>query len=280
MDLEHVRLIATAEFENERLLEVKKQRTVTEYSWTCTSSLCWYMLGKVETGELITYLDADMFFFFDPEIIFAEIGDSSVGIIEHRLEGIRKKLEKYVGKYNVGWVTFRKDQVGANACEWWKDKVLEWCFSRFEGGKIGDQHYLNNWTEIFKGVCVIRHLGADVAPWNVNNRKISAKDGIVFIGEMPLVFYHFHSFTLVSNDFYLPAPAYHIPSTAKRHIYRPYFNEIRQAIAMVAVIDPAFNYGYKKKYLKSLLASIFFNNQLTYYFYINYSCYNLEKTYA
>ena len=280
MDLKNVTLIASTEFENERLLEVKKIRTVAEYSWTCTANLCWHVLGKISEGDIITYLDADMFFFDDPEIIFKEIGNASIAIVEHRLEGQRKIMEKFVGKYNVGWVSFKKDEDGLKSCQWWKDRVLEWCFARFEGGKIGDQHYLNDWQQRFNNVRVIKHEGADVAPWNVANRKIFLKNAKIYIGAVPLVFYHFHNFVLISAGFYLPASAYYIPGAAKKYIYSRYFEQTRQVINMVAKVDPAFNYGYKKKYFKSLLASIILSFKAVDYFYIKYSKYKMEKLYA
>lgn len=279
MDLENASLIAAADFENEGLIKVKKERTVTEYSWTCTANLCRYMLEKINARELITYLDADMCFFSNPEPIFKEIGNSSIAIVEHRLEGERKKMEKYVGKYNVAWVSFRKDDDGIQSAEWWKERVLEWCGAYFKGGKIGDQHYLNDWPQRFDNVCVIGHEGADVAPWNVANRKIKVLDGQIMIGSVPLIFYHFHSFILISNNRYISAPAYFIPQTAERYIYRKYFDEMKKVISMVRNFDSAFNYGFKKNYFKSLAAKALFRFRLFNYIYIKYSCRKFKKSY-
>jgi len=280
MNLKNVSLIRSSEFENERLLAAKKERTVAEYSWTCTANLCWYLLGKIKDGETITYLDADMAFFSDPEAIFQEMADASIAIVGHRLEGERKTMEKYVGKYNVAWVSFKKDEQGMKASEWWKERVLEWCFARFEGGKIGDQHYLNDWTERFKNVHVVSHEGADVAPWNVANRKITARDGKMYIGSAELVFYHFHSFTLVHEHFYLPAPAYYIPRSAQRYIYDVYFKEMQQNIAAVSKVDPVFHFGFKKNYLKSYIAQKVFSCRFIEYFYIKYCHYNLKRSHG
>jgi len=278
MDLTNVSLIKIEDFENKKLLKVKKERTVTEYSWTLASSLCWYMLNKINDGEMITYLDADMYFFNSPDIIFEEIGDSSIAIVEHRLKGVRKKLEKYVGKYNVAWVSFRKDDDGLKASRWWKDKVLEWCGAYFSNGKIGDQHYLNDWTTRFKKVCVIKHEGADVAPWNINNCKIRVNNGI-FISDVPLIFYHFHNFLLINNNKYISSTSYHIPFEAKKYIYKPYFLEIQKVINLIHAIDKDFNFGFKKRKIKRVIASLLFSCRFFDYLYINYNRYALKKTY-
>ncbi len=278
MHLAKIKLIRPEEFENEALKKVKKERTSTEYSWTCAANLCWFMLDKINNGELITYLDADMYFFADPADIFNEIDMASIGIIEHRLKKPRQVLEKYVGRYNVGWVSFRKDDSGSAACEWWKDKVLDWCFAYFKDGMIGDQHYLNDWTERFKNVCVIRHEGADVAPWNVNNLKITKRNGKVLVGGRSLIFYHFHNFSLITEHLYIPVTAYHIPGTAKRYIYAEYFKAIWKAIKTVSEFDPNFHFGFKKKFLKSYIVRLLFRSRLFEYLYIRYSYYKLRKT--
>jgi hypothetical protein len=279
MHLPHVRLIAYHEFENEALRKVKKERTPREYAWTLASSLCWYMVNKVAVGEMVTYLDADMYFFDNPNVLFDEIGDASIAIVEHRLEGERKKLEKFVGTYNVAWVSFRNDIEGKKASEWWKDRVLEWCGAYFLDGKIGDQHYLNDWKERFERVCVITHEGADVAPWNVENRSITVQNGKIYIGTVPLIFYHFHNFVLVNRDTYLPATVYYIPSEAKKNIYTRYISEMKKMIHKVSTIDPSFGAGFKKIGPKTWIASICFRYKFVDTLYITYSRMTLERTY-
>ncbi len=279
MNLSKVSLIQAVDFENNELLHVKKQRNVSEYSWTLASSLCWYMMDIIGENEMITYLDADMCFFDDPKVIFEEIGDSSIAIVEHRLRGVRKTLEKFVGKYNVGWVSFRKDKDGLSAAEWWKDRVLEWCGAYFKDGKIGDQHYLNDWLTRYNNVCVIKNEGADVAPWNVCNNKVDFVSNKIIIGDTPLIFYHFHNFILVNKTYFIYASAYHIPRLAKKYIYGKYFKNVKDTIETVDKIYPSFNYGFKKNFFKSLVANLFFRFKFVDYVYMKYSRYKLEKTF-
>jgi hypothetical protein len=278
MNLPNIKLIALEEFENDQLKEVKKGRTTAEYSWTCAANLCWFMLDKIKNGDLITYLDADMYFFSDPENIFKEIENSSVAIVEHRLRGFKQRLEKYVGKYNVGWVSFRKDAEGVETSRWWKDKVLEWCFAYFKNGMYGDQHYLNDWTERFKKVCIIQHKGADVAPWNVNNYKITYKNDRIFVGDVPLIFYHFHNFSLINKSFFIPITASNIPAAAQKYIYTQYIIEIKKTIELVSKFDKNFNFGFKNKFLKAFAARTLFRSKLFEYLFVRYSYYKLKKT--
>ena len=83
MNLRHVTIISLVEFEDDKLLEVKPDREIGEYCWTCTPSLILYCIKNFELDEC-TYIDADLYFFSDPKILIDELGDGSVSIIEHR----------------------------------------------------------------------------------------------------------------------------------------------------------------------------------------------------
>lgn len=232
MNLKHANLIRFEEFKTEKLLELKKERAPAEFSWTCTASLCAYMLEKKNVDE-ITYLDADLYFFSGSQEVFDEIGNSSIAIIEHRFSPERKYLE-YKGKYNVSWVTFKNDVNGREAAFWWRDKVLEWCYNRYEKGKFGDQLYLNDWETRFQNVHVIQHPNAGIAPWNI----FSFGNGVP-------IFYHFHGLHLLANGLFLTAGNYYIPRHAMKNIYEPYIEELRNIIILVNQYDDSFHFGYR-----------------------------------
>lgn len=255
MDLPKVNLISLAEFENSELKKAKADRTAGEYAWTCASNFCRFMLEKYSLLS-ITYLDSDLYFFNDPQEIFDEIQDASIAIIEHRYSEGYKHLEPLSGRFNVGWVTFRNNQAGREAAWWWSDRVLEWCYNRYEDGKIGDQMYLNDWPDRFKDLRIIRHKGADVAPWNVENYRLSQVGKSVYVDEQKLIFYHFHSFHLLSPRRPLNSIiGYRLRRPVIDLIYKPYFRALRGIISAVRKTDKNFNYGYRPFNLKEFILS-------------------------
>ena len=257
MSLPQVELISLAEFENEALLKAKKERTVTEYSWTCTSSLCYYMLQQKKVDHII-YLDADLFFFNDPQTMFEEIDGASIAIIEHRSP--IKKYDDIVGKYNVGLIYFKNDDDGYDCCQWWAERVLEWCFYRYEDGKYGDQLYLNDWPTRFKNVRVIKHDGVGIAPWNLKvDYHVSQKDGKLFVNDLPLIFYHFHAFYLLRGNDFGRAVGYFIPKQKGKLIYPPYIEQIKKSIEFVSKYDSQFHYGYKELPFKYKMMNLVYN---------------------
>lgn len=245
MNLPNVKLVSLEEFETPELKKAKQDRTAGEYAWTCGANLCKYMLDKYPVDS-ITYLDSDLYFFGDPEEIFQEIDQADIAIIEHRYAPESKHLEKQSGRFNVEWVTFKNNEEGRGVVNWWSEKVLEWCYARFEDGKFGDQLYLNDWPERFRGVYIIRHKGAGLAPWNVLNYQITKKTDGVCVDNQKLIFYHFHTFHLVRYNFFVRAISYKLSRPAVNLIYRPYMAAIRRAIGKTRDADKDFNFGVRK----------------------------------
>jgi len=252
MQLPNIKLIALKDFETDDLKKVKKERTIAEYCWTCAAPLNLYLLEK-EKVDMITYLDADIYFYSDIKPVFDEIGDSSIAIIEHRFSQDRAYMEKTAGRFNVEWVSFKNDTYGFEAAKWWKDKVIEWCYNRFEDGKMGDQLYLNDWPERFKKVCIIKYKGAGLAPWNLGNYKINFKNNAIYIDDKKLIFYHFHGMHQISKNLFRKALGYHISKKIKNLIYTPYFKQLQRNINFVLNYDKNFNYGFIHVPLKEII---------------------------
>src|SRR5207245_9214436 len=91
--------------------------------------------------DLITYLDADLYFFADPSPIYEEIGRHSIAIIGHRFPPHLQDWERY-GIYNVGWVSLRRDAEALVRLRWWRERGLEGCYDRREHGRLRGRTYL------------------------------------------------------------------------------------------------------------------------------------------
>lgn len=243
MNLKNVELISLEEFEDEDLLRVKKDRSLVEYFWTCTPSLPTYILRKYPELNVITYIDADLYFYSDPLPIFEEFNNSSILLIEHRYATDVKNKTRNNGRYNVQFITFRNDATAINALEWWRQRCIEWCYRRFEDGKMGDQKYLDDWVTRFQDVCVLRNKGAGLAPWNIiryNVREVADK---IFVDDDELIFYHFHFFKMYTKSLF-NLSTYRLSDEHKRLIYVPYIRNMRETIHYVKEFDKSFSKGY------------------------------------
>ena len=177
------------------LTEAKNNRSRAEFCWTCGSFFTDYFLHKYNLPD-ITYLDSDLMFFSSPQVVSDELErkNASVGLASHFM--------KYplFGKYCVQYVYFKNDKDGSDCLRWWRDECLKWCYSRVEGGKYGDQKYLDYFADKFNHVCEIENRGVGVAYWNMNDN--SYKDGFTYYNgdKWPTVFFHYSGINVQVKD--------------------------------------------------------------------------------
>ena len=183
------------EFEagNAALAVAKANRSLIEYYFTCTASFMDWVMRRELSVQALTYLDSDLYFFADPAPIFEAFEGYSTLIIGHRFPHALSDREKY-GRYNVGWLTVRRDADGLACLAWWRDRCLEWCYDLLEEERFADQKYLDRFGELFRGVLVLDHPGANLAPWNLATHQLAARDGRLLVDGVPLIFFHFHQF--------------------------------------------------------------------------------------
>lgn len=222
---EQILPIALKDFEDPELLKVKNSRTITEYCWTATSSTLLYLFDKFQIPQC-TYLDADLYFYHNPEILIHELPfNKSVLLTEHRYTPKYDTSQK-TGRFCVQFMTFKNNEDAKTALRWWRERCLEWCYARFENGKFGDQKYLDDWQQRFPFVHILQHLGGGIAPWNV--QQYDLQDHFYVLHDsgkhVPLIFYHFHYVKLYHE--YLELGRFEIPKEFIQKIYKPYIQNL------------------------------------------------------
>ena len=209
-----------------KLLQI--ERTTAEYFFTCSAQVCEFIMRRNSNIDILNYLDVDLCFFSSPEPIFKELGTSSIGIIEHNFHWTAQ-AKKIYGIYNVGWISFRNDEIGLKCISDWAEDCVNWCYQSLENDLYADQKYLDLWPKKYKGLKVIKNKGANLAIWNIKNYKIGYNKKHVYIDGTKLIFYHFAGLKQLSkNKFDTKLSSYYVflSETIKQHIYTPYLQEL------------------------------------------------------
>lgn len=220
--------ISDVEISQPVLQEARANRSRIEFYFTCTPALPLHIFGMYHHIDLISYIDADFFFYSSPESLYREFANGSIGIIAHRYAFGARRFGKF-GIYNVGWLMFRRDDQALSCLRWWRDRCIEWCYDRYEDGKFADQKYLDEWPDRFKGVVVLEHKGVNVAGWNIRNYRITEQDGMICIDGIPLICFHFAGFKEVRPYIYKTGFAgfFMWPSRiVRRKIFEPYIQTL------------------------------------------------------
>lgn len=210
------------------LSKAKVNRTHIEYFYTCSPAICYYILMKFKSVDLITYLDSDIYFFSSPESLFIELGKSSIGIIEHNFHWLNKRNIVY-GKFNVGWINFKNDEIGLSCLKNWLNDCIKWCYQRLEDNKYADQKYLDYWPETYTGVCILKKATANLAIWNIGKYKLTCNGNQVFVNGEKLIFYHFANLKQIGEvEFTSDLSRVFVKTThlIKNLIYLPYLSSL------------------------------------------------------
>ena len=245
--LDGVLVVRLAELESRHpeLLAVKSTRSRVEYYFTSTPTVVSDALAAEPEASWVTYLDADLWFFSSPDDVYREQEQGSVAIIEHGYRD-RDQWRRKFGTYNVGWVSFRNDADGRACLEWWRQRCVDWCYDRTEQGRFADQGYLDQFPDVAENLVVIRHPGANLAPWNLATRSIACDRPHVEVDDSPLVFFHFHGLQQRRQRWYFAHARYGAKTTRciREQIYRPYVQEL---VAWQATIGAGSSSGPRRR---------------------------------
>jgi hypothetical protein len=245
LNLPQVQAIPLEKFLDSRLTQIQKERGVGEFCWTCTPFLIEYVF-KTSSFKRVIYLDADTYFFSDPDKILKQWPlEQPLMLSRHRYLP-EYDQSKNSGIYCVQFNGFDNSNAGKLALNWWKEKCADWCFNRVEPKRFGDQKYL----DYIEDECQIsayipKHPGEGMAPWNSKDIHISQieKTPMVHVlgsSAVPAIYYHFHGLKLFYDSMVdLCLYYYVLPQTVLQYIYGPYVKHLAQI---------SNQYGWDQKY--------------------------------
>lgn len=251
LNLKQVIIVPLKDFETPELLKVKEERSKAEYCWTCTPSVISHVL-KYFNADSCTYIDADLFFYSDPEVLISELADTkkSVLITEHRYSMLPQLYEeKRSGRFCVQFMTFLNKPNSFTVLETWRKQCIEWCYARHEDGKFGDQKYLDVWPDKYENVHILQNEGGGIAPWNIQKYRFKklgktiqgtkSRDGSKF----DVVFYHFQYVKFKRNGTF-DIGWYLISSQVKKIFYSPYIMRLVEIEKRILTIDNGYITGF------------------------------------
>lgn len=232
LNLPNIIPVKLSEFEacDEELLKAKGNRSKIEYYFTSTPSLMLYVLNHNPAVDTITYLDSDIYFYSGLTEMDEKFRGNSMLIIEHRFAPHQKYSERH-GKFNVGYVSARRDENGISCLNWWRSRCNEWCYDKVEKYRFADQKYLDCWPELFKGVRILEHKGANLAPWNLSNYNLNYENGKVTVDGQALIFFHFQGLKKIDENTYdtaLRDYGVKLSPLIENYVYLPYIRELEE----------------------------------------------------
>lgn len=254
----------------------RDNRSIYEYFFTLTPVMPLYIFQQYPEIDLLTYLDADLYFYNSPQPLYDELGNHSMLIIPHRFPQRIKWREKF-GIYNVSLQIYKRNENTMKALLWWREKCIEWCYDIVEKERFADQKYLNHLILLFDEVIASRCKGAGLAPWNWYQYHLECDCKRKLIDGEDLIFYHFQGFKVL-NSFLLQHNLGHygrvMPRNLRKFFYLGYLQEVYYSMLDLKEHFPQYEYSLVSrhnrngmKFLRKVLSAIYHRTVMFYSFY-------------
>lgn len=224
------------------LAAIQAGRVRPEFIFALKPCLCRHVLRQHPGIGVLTYLDADLYFFSDPGAIRRELGEGCVFMVPHRYPPWHDDSARY-GRFNAGLLAFRDDVHGRACLDRWREQCLASSSLVADGVHYGDQKYLDEWPERYgAAVCVSRNSGLNLAPWNwARHACVVDSLGVRVEGE-PLVAFHFAQFRRVSAHWFDSGQLEYgiMPLRLRSRLYGEYWAALLAAEAEIRRVRPGF----------------------------------------
>jgi hypothetical protein len=192
-------LIEISEVQVSPLKQMSDQYSLIELNCAVKSFMAQFILNTMQPDVLV-YTDADIVYYHSLEPLEQELGSKDILLTPHMTSPVnddKEPRERDIlrsGIYNAGFILMRKSKTLTLFLNWWSDRMRTQCYYNFQEGMGVDQNWLNFVPLFFENVVVTRHPGANVAYWNLHEKKIESKDDVVFVNNEPLLFLHISGF--------------------------------------------------------------------------------------
>lgn len=228
------------QFSTPELANTRTHRSRGEYCWTCKPIALSYLARTMLDADWLVYVDADMLFFSDPDLILPG-QDRHYVLTPHRLHKAFKQYASRVGDFNAGYAAARRSPEGLRVIDWWSARCIESCSGTPTETTFADQKYLDQLPMLFPFGDIAPSPGLNAAPWNIESYRVHERNGRVYLGEYPLILYHFQGLKMLSNrlvDLY--AGNRRLSTVLRKLIYEPYLEQLAAAYHRLQQSCPEF----------------------------------------
>jgi hypothetical protein len=149
----------------------------------------------------VIYFDPDIYLHHPAELIYRALDDASAVLTPHLLSATSDTDHAYekdllaTGVFNLGFVAVSNSAQGRAFLDWWEERCLRFGYEDLREGLFVDQKWINHAPCLFDRIHILRHVGCNVAYWNVQERTLSeTADAYMVDKTVPLIFFHFSGY--------------------------------------------------------------------------------------
>jgi hypothetical protein len=182
-----------------RVIVSKYGDELDKIRWSLKPVLLSYLIRSQPDAEVLL-CDSDLCFFSSPDPIFQYLDQGGIVLTPHwrplcpATFPSNFRYHFLDGLFNAGCVL--ANARGLNALNWWADACISACEKNYEEGVYDDQRYLDLMPIYFPETVVCRHLGFNLADWNVHLRQKNGQGEREVPDKWPVSLVHFTKNTI------------------------------------------------------------------------------------
>ncbi len=161
-----------------------------------------HIAANTKTDKLI-YFDPDIAIFDSLSNISSQLDISPIILTPHQTRPEISLSDVYSnevcflkhGSFNLGFFAVRCEGQGWDFLNWYRDRLLEFCYIDPNQGLYTDQRWCDLAPILFDQLHIDRDPSCNVARWNVSQRRLSKHDSQKYLVDGTLLkFFHFSGF--------------------------------------------------------------------------------------
>lgn len=180
--------------------QLRDTYSIAELCTVVKPELCLYFFRK--GSKSLLYIDPDIKVFSAFYEVFENLNHADMVLTPHICSPtgeVGHPLDKDLmrtGIYNLGFIALNNTPEILTFVKWWDNRVKAYGYHDLKKGFFYDQIWLGYAPAFLDKVYVLRHLGYNVANWNLHERKLVKTNQVYFINSetTPLRFFHFSHF--------------------------------------------------------------------------------------
>lgn len=178
------------------------KHTVVELC-TAVKAPAFLKIFQSTNADKVIYLDPDIVVFDNLQELFQILDHNSIVLTPHQVtpettfETIKDNeiCSLKHGVFNLGFLAVRRGETGLAFLNWWKDRVLDYCYDDIPNGLFTDQKWIDLVPAFFDDLYILRDKTYNIATWNISQRRVEKVTDNNFVVEgKPIKFYHFSGF--------------------------------------------------------------------------------------
>jgi len=194
-------IIPVKDINVQNLSELNNKYNITEFNTAVKPSYFHYLFKKYNATKVI-YIDPDILITSRLEEVIDLLDTSNIIITPHICSPVDDEYKPTdfhtlrTGVFNLGFIALSNYPAVEEFLNWWNARVLKYGFARSSEGMFYDQYWINYVPAFYDNYFILKHLGYNVANWNLHERKLSLNEqGSFTVNNIyPLRFFHFSSY--------------------------------------------------------------------------------------